>query len=234
MKINEYFDKIYLLNLHKRPERLKRSTDKLDKLNIVYDVFHGCDGKVLEHLFSKLQNPYFSNSRYLGCAISHLSIYQDAIESGYNRILIIEDDNLVHHDIQNLFDSFDVPEFEDLIYLGYIPLSDDIYMWTYELAHKYFNSINQKFFRCRNLWGLFAYGLTSKLMHEIISDYNEGFPMELDRYFVTKIQPRGHSIAASPQLFCCDDDVLSDNTGHSEHLSTKSIDSRFSRREHYI
>ena len=58
--------------------------------------------------------------------------------------------------------------------------------------------------------------------------------MELDRYFVTQIQPRGGSIASVPQLFCCDDDILSDNTGWSEHLSTKSIDYRFSSRQDYI
>lgn len=234
MSINEYFDNIYLLNLHKRKERLSRSIKKLTQLEIKFDVFNGCDGAVLNRIWNNLQNPYFANSRYLGCAISHLSIYQEAIELGYDKILIIEDDNLIHQNIQNLFDKFEIPNFEDLMYLGYIPLSDDMTMWTYEISYQNSNLINSNFFNCRNLWGLFAYGLTGKLMREIVEVYNHEFPMELDRYFVNQIQPRGGSIACVPQLFCCDDDVLSDNTGWSEHLSTKSIDIRFSSRLDYI
>ena len=234
MRINDYFDNIYLLNLHKRSKRLSKSRSKLDSLGIKYDVFGGCDGSVLDHVWSKLESPYFSNPRYLGCAISHLSIYQDAIESGYNKILIIEDDNLIHHNIQHLFDSFTIPNFSDLIYLGYIPLSDDMSLWTYEITYQNSNAIDANFFECRNLWGLFAYGLTGDLMKEILSVYKNNFPMELDRYFVTHIQPRGGSVASVPQLFCCDDDIISDNTGWSEHLSTKSIDARFSSRQDYI
>jgi hypothetical protein len=234
MKINDYFDNIYLLNLHKRKERLARSTSKLDQLGVKYDVFNGCDGYVLNHLWSKLNNGYFSNSRYLGCSISHLSIYQDALESGYKKILIIEDDNLIHHNINNLFDSFEIPEFKDLIYFGYIPLSDDMVMWTYEITYDDSTKINSNFFKCRNLWGLFAYGLTFELMQETVDIYNQSFPMELDRYFVTQIQPRGGSVASVPQLFCCDDDIHSDNTDFSEHHSTKSIDWRFATRLNYI
>ena len=61
MNINEYFDKIYLLNLHKRKDRLNKSTEKLDSLNIKYDVFNGTDGSVMQKLWSKLDNPNFSN-----------------------------------------------------------------------------------------------------------------------------------------------------------------------------
>jgi len=234
MSINKYFDKIYLLNLHKRKERLFNSTTKLNQLNIEYDVFHGCDGKVLQHLWNKLDNQNFVNPQYLGCAISHLSIYQDALESGFNKILILEDDNLIHRDVQSIFSSIDIPDFSDLLYLGYIPLSDDLQYWTYELAYNQHNAINSNFFKCRNLWGLYSYGITDKLMTELIETYKTSFPMELDRYFVNFIQTRGESIAISPQIFCCDDDIVSDNTGHSVHLSTRSIDSRFANRQDYI
>jgi GR25 family glycosyltransferase involved in LPS biosynthesis len=111
MRINDYFDNVYLLNLHKRKERFEKSAQKLNQVEVKFDIFNGCDGSVLNHLWQKLGNTNFSNPRYLGCAISHLSIYQDAIESGYKKILIIEDDNLIHHNIQNIFDSMEVPEF---------------------------------------------------------------------------------------------------------------------------
>ena len=233
MKINDYFDNIYLLNLHKRKSRLDESTTKLNSLGLKYDIFHGCDGYVIEHIWSKFNNPYFLNSRYLACSISHLSIYQDALENGHQKVLILEDDNIIHTEIQQIFDKFDNPEFEDLFYLGYIPLSDDLQMWTYEITYNSTTSINSNFFRCRNLWGLFAYGITSTLMEEILAVYKKDFPMELDRYFVNEIQPRGKSIGIVPQLFACGDNIFSDNTGSSEHLSTTSIDNRFANRNNY-
>ena len=43
MNINQYFDKIYLLNLQKRSDRLQPSKTRLDNLDIQYEVFFGCD-----------------------------------------------------------------------------------------------------------------------------------------------------------------------------------------------
>ena len=234
MKINQYFDKIYLLNLQKRSDRLQPSKTRLDSLDIQYEVFFGCDGSVINHLFNKLENGYFTNPNYLGCAISHLSIYQDAIHHGYDKILILEDDNLIHSDIHNIFNTIEIPEWNDLFYLGYIPLTDDCTMWDYRFGIQGHNMLNDHIFRCTNLWGLFSYGIKRNLMIEMIETYNNSFPMEIDRFFVNTIQPRGGSIAIAPQLFCCDDNIYSDNLGYAPMLSTKSIDSRFANKNNYI
>ena len=234
MNINQYFDKIYLLNLQKRSDRLQPSKTRLDSFDIQYETFFGCDGSVINYLFNKLENGYFTNPNYLGCAISHLSIYQDAIHHGYDKILILEDDNLIHSDIHNIFDTIEIPEWNDLFYLGYIPLNDDCSMWDYRFGIQGHNMINDHIFRCTNLWGLFSYGIKRNLMIEMIETYNTSFPMEIDRFFVNTIQPRGGSIAIAPQLFCCDDNIYSDNLGYAPILSTKSIDSRFANKNNYI
>jgi len=234
MKINQYFDKIYLLNLQKRSDRLQPSKTRLDSLDIQYETFFGCDGSVINHLFNKLENGYFTNPNYLGCAISHLSIYQDAIHHGYDKILILEDDNLIHSEIHNIFNTIEIPEWNDLFYLGYIPLTDDCTMWDYRFGIQGHNMLNDHIFRCTNLWGLFSYGIKRNLMVEMIETYNTSFPMEIDRFFVNTIQPRNGSIAIAPQLFCCDDNIYSDNLGYAPMLSTKSIDSRFANKNNYI
>jgi hypothetical protein len=235
MQINSYFDKIYLLNLFRRKDRLEKSINKLNSVQLNYSVFNGTDGTVLNHIWSKLSNPYFTNPNYLGCAISHLSIYRDAIENSYQKILIIEDDNLVNKNIQSLFDSIEIPDWSDLLYLGYIPLSEDCSMWTYgESGIQGHNMINNNVFRPSNLWGLYSYGIGISLMREMVDLYNSEFPMEIDRYFVRNIQKRGSSLALAPQLFCCDDNVYSDNLGYSPSLLTRSIDSRFSNPSDYI
>lgn len=235
MNINNYFDKIYLLNLHKRKDRLNKSIEKLDLLDVKYDVFNGTDGSVIHKLWSQLNNPNFTNPNYVGCAVSHLSIYQDALYNGYEKILIIEDDNLIHNRIKEIFDNLQIPEWSDLFYLGYIPLSDDCSMWTYSNGIQGHNMLCDNIFRPKNLWGLFAYGISKSLMIHMVELYNREFPMEIDRYFVNEIQQRGGSIAISPQLFCCDDNVYSDNLGFVPgDMTLKSIDSRFANPSDYI
>lgn len=235
MEINSYFDKIYLLNLFRRKDRLEKSISKLNTVQINYSVFNGTDGSVLNHIWSKLSNNHFTNPNYLGCTISHLSIYKDAIENNYQKILIIEDDNLVHKNIQTLFDGIEIPEWSDLFYLGYIPLNEDCSMWTYgESGIQGHNMINSHVFRPSNLWGLYSYGIGISLMREMVDLYNHEFPMEIDRYFVRHIQKRGGSLALAPQLFCCDDNVFSDNLGYTPSLLIRSVDSRFANTLDYI
>jgi hypothetical protein len=236
MKINNYFDKIYLLNLHRRNDRLEKSIAKLKEVDIQYEIFSGVDGSVMNHVWRTLNNSYFDNPSYLGCAISHLSIYQDAISKKHERILIIEDDNLIYKNIQSTFDELIIPDWSDLFYLGYIPLTDDCQMWSYALGLNSNNIISNKIFKATgNLWGLFAYGIGIELMKELVDVYNREFPMEIDRYFVTNVQGRGSSIALSPQLFCCDDGIHSDNLGYTPpNMTTKSIDSRFANPQDYI
>ncbi len=165
-----------------------------------------------------------------------LSIYKDAVVNGYERILILEDDNLIHSNINSIFDSLEIPSWTDLFYLGYIPLNDDLSMWTYGITMKEHQLLTDKIFRCNNLWGLYSYGITNSLMKECLDIYHNDFPMELDRFFVNHVQNRGGSIAIAPQLFCCDSDIYSDNQGYTPGISltTKSVDTRYAKIEEYI
>lgn len=236
MHINTYFDKIYLLNLFRRPDRLAQSKSRLDLIGIDYQVFNGVDGSVMNFVWKKVGNEYFTNPAYLACSISHLSIYQDALSRGYEKILIIEDDNMINKNIMGIFDEFNIPEWSDLLYLGYIPLNDDCSMWDYNrYGINSENSISDRIFSPKNLWGLFAYGIRRSLMEEMINIYNLEFPMEIDRYFVQKIQTRGRSLAVVPQIFCCQDGVHSDNLGFAPPgMMQKSVDVRFAKLEDYI
>lgn len=233
--INSYVDKIYLLNLHKRPERLKTAIKRLNFLDIDFEVFNGTDGSVMKPVWESFNNTnkYFSNPSYLGCAISHLSIYRDAIESGYEKILIIEDDCRINRNLNDIFGKFIESniQWDELLYLGYIPLSDDCSRWDYSLVTNY---VSYNAFIAKNLWGLYAYGIHKKLMTEVLDEYNEFFPMELDRYFVTKIQPRQKSFGISPQIFCVEDGV-SDNSGvYETAMLDRSIDARYAKQYDYI
>ncbi len=233
MSINDYFDKIYVLNLHKRKDRLLDITKRLNRFGIEYERFGATDGSVMRPIWESFckENKSFSNPNYLACSISHLSIYKDAILNGYNRILIIEDDVLINKNIHSIFESINIPIWEDLFYLGYIPLSDDQTMWTYQIVN---NFISNNIFIPKNLWGLYAYGISNNLMKEMIDIYNVEFPMEIDRYLVNHIQTRGKSIAITPQLFCCQD-IYSDNMSQNQvDMTARSVDSRFASTTDYL
>ena len=118
-----------------------------------------------------------------------------------------------------------------LFYLGFIPLSDDQSMWTYNIVNEFYY---ERIFKPKNLWGLYAYGLTNDLMKEIIEMYDKEFPMEIDRFLVNYIQPRGRSIGITPQLFCCQD-IYSDNMNDFQiGMVQRSVDSRFAKLEDYV
>ncbi len=226
-EINEYFDHVYLLNLRKRHERLKLSRKRLAFAEIEHEVFNGIDGSILKHFQSKIGRN-LPNQNYLGCFLSHLSIYADALDRGFGRILILEDDVRIHRNADCLWTN--IPQWDDLLYPGYIPLSDDQSHWDYSV----FGPVKDGTFVAKNLWGLFSYGITASLMRETIGVYNASFPMEIDRYYVSIIQPRGRSVGMSPQIFC-HDDGLSDNSGKVEtDMLSRSIDSRSAKHSDYV
>lgn len=236
MKIDQYFDCVYLLNLQKRPQRMEISDKRMRFCEIEYTKFGATDGSVMGPVWKAFseKNFHFKNPNYLGCAISHLSIYRDALERGYEKILILEDDNRIRYDANKHFEKIlpQIPESFELLYLGFIPLSDDCTRWDYNVFSS--NFISPNVFTSKNLWGLYAYGISSSLMAELLEIYSNEFPMELDRYFVNFIQPRGKSYGITPQIFAAEDGE-SDNSGVNETgMLERSIDARFANIKQYL
>jgi glycosyl transferase family 25 len=232
--MNEYFDKIYVLSLKRNVDRRILIKERLDKVGIDFEFFDACDGQVLNHLWKKLDNSNFTTQNYVACSISHLSIYNDALSRGFKRVLILEDDVRLHKDIQNLFNIWkdQIPQDYDLLYLGWIPLTDDCSMWNYGVIDDRF--ITRNTFHAKNLWGLYAYSPSCNLMEEMLKLYNESFPMEIDRFLVNEIQKQRKTISIWPQLVCHDIGV-SNNNGLVDHQSLlKSMDSRILNESDFV
>jgi len=71
-------------------------------------------------------------------------------------------------------------------------------------------------------------------MKEMIEIYNKDFPMEIDRFFVNYIQPRGKTYGMTPQIFAADDGY-SDNSNIVETgMLQRSIDARFGSITDYV
>ena len=233
MKIDEYFDKVYVLNLNRRKDRLKTSTKKLEYCEIEFERFAAIDGSVLQNVWETFNSKEhtLTNPNYLACAISHLSIYRDALDNGYSKILIVEDDVSIrknaNEEFSNIIDS--LPEWE-LLYLGFIPLTDNRMQWTY----REFNVVSKNVAQSKNFWGLYGYGISSELMKEVLERYNNDFSMELDRFFVKEIQPRGKSYGIIPQIFAAEDGYSDNSHIIEQGMMERSIDSRYGKLTDYL
>lgn len=91
MKLDDFFELSYVINLDKRPDRLETCEQEFYKLNFYPPKF-----SAIEH-----QNPA------TGCRLSHLSILKEALEKNKN-VLIMEDDiqviNFEDHLVEKVLD----------------------------------------------------------------------------------------------------------------------------------
>lgn len=134
--MNDLFDKIYVINLKRRRDRLIFMEYKLNVLNIDYQIIEAVDGysdinkQLFDHLV-KNKSVYLTSPGALGIIMTHINILNDALNMNYERILIFEDDILFHNDFYNRLDAYkDVIKSNQypLIYLG-----SNQYKWNDEM-----------------------------------------------------------------------------------------------------
>jgi glycosyl transferase, family 25 len=96
MLLNQYFDKIFYINLAKDVDRNNHILRQLEKFNITnferFDAisYSQVPEQYLWRNFNKKDIKYITNS--LGCKDSHLGIIKLAKQRGYKKVLILEDD----------------------------------------------------------------------------------------------------------------------------------------------
>jgi GR25 family glycosyltransferase involved in LPS biosynthesis len=190
--MTDQFDCVFVINLEKRNDRMERICDILHLLQIKFERFNAIDKNVVEGLYKNLLSYHntstITNAGYLACILSHLSVYKIALDRGYKKIMVLEDDIFVHKNVQNLLKKFlnVVPEDWDMLYFGYLPLSDDLQYWSHNHFHK-INSENGMVFRAKGLWCTHSYAIKNEYMNEIIQYYNTSTLdqwLEMDRFFV--------------------------------------------------
>jgi GR25 family glycosyltransferase involved in LPS biosynthesis len=139
--LNEYYDKIYVITIHgnlsTRMEKLKKNLAGLN-----YDIYMGVEGKLLSkkeidsiynddaarNIFKEYCKFSFDENidrsftlGEIGCTISHMNIYREMIEKGYNRVLILEDDSKLMFQYEELIPKIieELPDKYDIFYWGY-------------------------------------------------------------------------------------------------------------------
>jgi GR25 family glycosyltransferase involved in LPS biosynthesis len=121
MKLNEFFDQIYCINLDRRIDRWQNVEKEFDRLNITVERFTACDGKeLLEQLPQEAKSDIKLSPGELGLAITHQALLVQSMERNHKSILILEDDVRFVDDFNEKFDRYseEVPIDWDMLYLG--------------------------------------------------------------------------------------------------------------------
>jgi len=105
MKVNDFFDKVIVINLDRRTDRMDKLVPQLEKLDIQYERFSAVDAKKLDI------DPVVAGLK------SHLQVMKQIAEQ---RVLILEDDAQFVEDFNEKFEKVmqTLPEDWDIFYLG--------------------------------------------------------------------------------------------------------------------
>lgn len=114
MKINDFVDKIYCINLDKRKDRWDRCQVIFKENAIDVERFSAIDGKNCTYKNTKLI------PGEIGIIRSNLEIVKIAKKNNYKSILIFEDDVELIENFNSIFESYieQVPNDWEFIYLG--------------------------------------------------------------------------------------------------------------------
>ena len=162
---NKNIDKIYVINLEKNKDRLKKFMKCAKKANVNVKRFDAVNGKELSKndpyvikYFGKNSN---LNPGQIGCALSHIKIWEDAIKNNYNNIIVFEDDAIIPKDFWYRFNKayYELPKNWEMLLLGGVKLGGKIYS----------NNLLKPDNRSGN-WGLSSLLLNINFMKKIIKE----------------------------------------------------------------
>jgi GR25 family glycosyltransferase involved in LPS biosynthesis len=103
---NEVFQKVIVINLAKRPDRMAQIKAQLDAYKITFERFEAIDGQEL------------GITGVQACALSHRGVIEQYKNAG--NVFIFEDDAELNEDFEQLWDVFiaNLPDDWQMVYLG--------------------------------------------------------------------------------------------------------------------
>ena len=148
----------------------------LEKLKIYAQRFPAIDGKKPDvaqqwrEYRRKFKRTRIDNACAYATMLSHRAVWSDAIEKGYERIMVLEDDVFFHKNFQREFTKkiAEMPAEWKLLYLG-----ASQYFWTEGKGLvKSFNANVDPWYVVRQTCGTYAYGAHRSTLQDLIAFSN--------------------------------------------------------------
>jgi GR25 family glycosyltransferase involved in LPS biosynthesis len=178
--INELIDKIYVINLKKNTDRWDSMSKMAENANINITRFDAINGKELASnhpdILKYFVKDHKLNNGQIGCALSHIKIWEDAIKNNYENIIIFEDDAIIPDNFWNKLQSSynEMPDNWDILYL------DIVYGYLQKIDHK----LSRVLFKKDKNSGLHGYILNNNFIKKILNGLKSKLNVPIDVYIV--------------------------------------------------
>jgi glycosyl transferase family 25 len=165
--INKIFNKIYYINLDRRPDRNEHMKNIMKENDFNAERIPAVDGSKLnldnvtntvtdkglndaKNIHQKVYTPLTPGA--IGCAMTHRNIWQKIVDENIPNALILEDDIRVNFGNNKLQKISENMPYYDILFLGY---NDCVF--------KYFiTSVNDQFIRTTMVAGLYGYAVSKQ------------------------------------------------------------------------
>lgn len=192
--LNDYFSKIYCINLDKRIDRYEQCLIEFKKLNIGVERISAIEGAPIFKIGLN-----WSAGAY-GLLLTHTKIIKNAISNNYNNILILEDDVMFNDKFYEIFNNKMplLPDNWDLLYLGGNNLfhRGKFNLITgnknFVITPTNYSSLNYEI--CKTTWTQCAHAIAinSKFFNVLTSEINKNNTMPID-VILCNLQQSGYN-----------------------------------------
>jgi GR25 family glycosyltransferase involved in LPS biosynthesis len=120
MRVNDFFENVFYINLKRRPDRLEQINQELEKHGIGAELVEAIDGNDLEQPTVASADGLMPSRGDIACALSHAKVCRMAKERGLRNYLVVEDDAVFAKEFDFLFSGIIeiLPSDYDIVYLG--------------------------------------------------------------------------------------------------------------------
>jgi GR25 family glycosyltransferase involved in LPS biosynthesis len=178
--INTIVDKIFCINLDRRPDRWAKASVQFEKHGLYVQRFSAIDK-------NDFKREYPMDNANNGCTLSHYFIVERAKLLGWKAVMIFEDDVVLHDDFMNQFNACmkDVPEDWELIYFG----------GSHRCGP---HPVTEKIFRVNKTLTTHAYIIRESMYDFVIENFKKlDEPVDC---FYTNVQGKGTSYITNPPI----------------------------------
>lgn len=192
MELNEYFDKIYVINLDHRVDRM---TTVIENFKLI--------GLTDYQRFSAIK----TDMGWDGCNKSHLGVIEDARKNGYENFLVFEDDFVLHENFVELFTEFmgQLPSDWDMVYFG-----GNTSMATTK------ERVSKNLIKPNSILTTHCYGMKNTIYDKVLDESPNMSPQSgffrgqvIDVYYSQKICPT-HNVYLTNPMLCTQSNGYSD------------------------